>query len=309
MMVLIRRFTPLFWALALAGCGSSGPIASDRAPTPTPTAVPPPPAPQNQALVIAHRGASAYAPEHTFAAWDLAREMGADYLEQDIQQTLDGVLVVLHDDTLDRTARGPEENCTGPVRSKTLAQLRTCEVGSWFNERFPDRAKPEYVNERIPTLEEVFQRYGRDVRYYIETKSPETTDGMMEQRLVDLMDAYGLREPAIRDQQVLIQSFSPLSLLRVQAIDPALPLIQLYAVGARLGMELAASYAVGIGPSAGQVDAALVQRAKALGLMVHPYTVNNPDTQAALLALCVDGMFTDVPDVLLQQRAEAAPCP
>lgn len=302
-------FTTLLFIAGLSGCGSSGPLATEMAPAPAPTPVAAPPEPRNTALVIAHRGASAYAPEHTFAAWDLARTMGADYLEQDIQQTLDGVLVVLHDDTLDRTARGPAENCTGPVRSKTLAQLRTCEVGSWFNERFPERARPEYVNERIPTLEEVFQRYGREVRYYIETKSPETTDGMMEQRLVDLMDAYGLREPAVREQQVLIQSFSPLSLLRVQAIDPELPLIQLYAAGAAQTLEVAASYAIGIGPSAGQVNADLVQRAQALGLMVHPYTVNDPEAQAVLLALCVDGMFTDVPDVLIEQRAAAAACP
>jgi glycerophosphoryl diester phosphodiesterase len=308
-MTLFHKVSTVWLITALiTACGSSGRITDELRPEPTPP-VSLPPAPQNTALVIAHRGASAYAPEHTFAAWDLARAMGADYLEQDIQQTLDGVLVVLHDDTLDRTARGPAENCSGPVRSKTLAQLRTCEVGSWFNERFPERARPEYVNERIPTLEEVFQRYGREVRYYIETKSPETTDLMMEQRLVALMDAYGLREPAIREQQVLIQSFSPASLLRLQAIDPALPLIQLFAAGAGLALEFAATYAVGIGPSAGQVDAALVQRAQALGLMVHPYTVNNPETQAALLALCVDGMFTDVPVVRSAQRALAAVCP
>jgi glycerophosphoryl diester phosphodiesterase len=64
-------------------------------------------------LNIGHRGASGYAPEHTIPAYDLALKQGADYIEIDLQMTADGVLVALHDDTLDRTARGPAENCTG----------------------------------------------------------------------------------------------------------------------------------------------------------------------------------------------------
>ena len=72
------------------------------------------------------------------AAYDLALEMGADYIEQDLQMTSDGVLVVLHDQNLDRTTSGPAENCTGLVISKTLEQIKTCDVGSWFNEEYPD---------------------------------------------------------------------------------------------------------------------------------------------------------------------------
>src|ERR687890_408347 len=71
-------------------------------------------------LNIGHRGASGYAPEHTIPAYDLALEQGADYIEIDLQMTKDGVLVAMHDDTLDRTATGPAENCTGPVIEKTL---------------------------------------------------------------------------------------------------------------------------------------------------------------------------------------------
>jgi len=131
-------------------------------------------------LNIGHRGASGYAPEHTFASYDLALKLGADYLEQDLQQTKDGVLVVMHDETLDRTARGPAANCTGLVRDKTLAQIKTCDVGSWFNQANPSAARPEYVGLRVPTLEEVFRRYGKRVNYYIETKSPESADHMEE---------------------------------------------------------------------------------------------------------------------------------
>ncbi|HKK93888.1 MAG TPA: glycerophosphodiester phosphodiesterase family protein, partial [Longimicrobiales bacterium] len=141
----------------------------------------------NAQTVIAHRGASAYLPEHTFAAWDRAVELGADYIEQDLQMTADGVLVVLHDDTLDRVARGPAEDCTGPVSGKTLAQLQRCEVSSWKIEALRAAGESSRAAElaalppqRIPTLQEVFERYGSDgsVRYYIEIKSPEDAPGM-----------------------------------------------------------------------------------------------------------------------------------
>jgi glycerophosphoryl diester phosphodiesterase len=255
---------------------------------------------------IAHRGASGHAPEHTFASWDLARTMGAHYLEQDLQMTADGVLVVLHDETLDRTARGPAVDCTGSVREKTLEQLRRCEVGSWFNERFPDRARPEYADERIPTLEEVFQRYGTEVRYYIETKQPEEAPGM-EEALLDLLDRYGLTRGAEEEGQVLIQSFSPGSLRLIHDINPRLPLIQL--LGSREHeilplLDGIREYAVGIGPNARGVTPEVMAAAKARGLLVHPYTVNEPVQMRALLELGVDGMFTDHPDRLAEILAE-----
>lgn len=77
-------------------------------------------------------------------------------------------------------------DCTGLVREKTLAQIKTCDVGTWFNETYPKYAKPEYVGLKIPTLEEVFQGYGKGVNYYIETKSPESAPGMEEESLRDI---------------------------------------------------------------------------------------------------------------------------
>ena len=122
-------------------------------------------------LNIGHRGASGYAPEHTILAYDLALEQGADYIEIDLQMTKDAVLVAMHDDTLDRTAVAPpgvpERFCSGPVIKRTLEQIRMCDVGSWFNEANPQYANPEYVGLQIPTLEEIFQRYGTSVNYYI----------------------------------------------------------------------------------------------------------------------------------------------
>jgi glycerophosphoryl diester phosphodiesterase len=258
-----------------------------------------------EVLTIGHRGASGYTPEHTLPAYDLALRMGAEYIEQDLQLTKDDVLVVLHDETLDRTARGPQENCTGSVIDKTLEQIKTCEVGTWFNEENPEYAREEYVGLEIPTLEEVFQRYGSGVNYYIETKNPEEAPGM-EEELLRLMGEYGLTGLAAERRQVLIQSFSPDSLQKIHALDPSLPLIRLYkeeeenSQTIREDLDETQTYAVGIGPSKDDVDRSLVSEAHARSLDVHPYTVNDEQEMEDLISLGVDGMFTNFPDLLAE---------
>ena len=260
-------------------------------------------------LVIGHRGASAYAPEHTFASYDLALALGADYLEQDLQMTKDGVLVVLHDDTLDRTTAGVRR---GRVIDHTLAQLRACDVGSWFNAARPEHARPTYVGQRIPTLDEVFARYADRATFYIETKNPEEAPGM-EEALLELLDSYELRASAAAEWRVLIQSFSEPSLRRVHELDGSLPLIQLLEAGQeepaalRSRLRGVAEYAVGIGPSWRDVDAALIAAARHACLDVHPYTVNDVAAMQRLTALGVTGMFTDVPDRLLALRPRDEP--
>lgn len=279
-------------ALVILGVSSSGASARSAA---------------REAVVIAHRGASAYAPEHTLAAYDLALEQGADYLEHDLQLTADGELVVMHDETLDRTARGPAESCTGLVREKILAQLRQCDVGSWFNEAHPELADPAFVGLRIPTMRQILKRYGARARYYIETKAPEAQPGM-ERALLDVLDEQGLlRKRALRSRRVIVQSFSADSLRRVHERRADVPLVQLfYMSGSPIDvarLDEAAGLAVGVGPEARNVDAALVQSAHERCLDVHPYTVDDPGEMATLLAAGVDGMFTNAPDVLVAQRA------
>ena len=251
-------------------------------------------------LTIGHRGASGHAPEHTLASYDLALAFQADYIEQDLQLTKDGVLVALHDPTLDRTARGPTENCRGLVIEKTLAQIKTCDVGSWFNDTIPRYARPEYVGLRIPTLEEVFQRYGRRAHYYIETKNPEEAPGM-EEALLALLTRYDLRD-VTSPRRVLIQSFSAASLKKLHGLDPRLSLVQLHgggeSVAIREMLDEVKAYAIGIGPSKRLVDAAFVAAAHERCLEVHPYTVNDTTEMQALVTLGVDGMFTDFPDRL-----------
>jgi glycerophosphoryl diester phosphodiesterase len=126
-----------------------------------------------------------------------------------------------------------------------------------------------------------------------------------------MMDKYKLRKPSARSWQVLIQSFSAASLQKIHALDPSLPLIQLNSItdtSERLRAQLdgVASYAVGIGPFLSNVDAALVIAAHERCLEVHPYTVNDSSTMTMLLALGVDGMFTNFPALLDQVLAKRA---
>jgi glycerophosphoryl diester phosphodiesterase len=240
-------------------------------------------------IVIGHRGASGHAPEHTFASWDRALELGVDYIEQDLQMTSDGELVVMHDATLDRTTSG-----SGDVIARSLAEIKELDAGSWFD--------PRFHGERVPSLREVFERYGTRANYYIETKTPEDAPGM-EEKLLALISEFGLRDAAVEKWQVLIQSFSRPSLLKIKEMDDALPLIQLIGKdysSARIQKQLADihGYAAGIGPARTSVDQALVDAAHAHGLVVHPYTVNDESEMRRLIALGVDGMFTDFPDRL-----------
>lgn len=107
---------------------------------------------------VAHRGATGYAPENTIAAFDLAVEMKADYIEIDVQRSKDGELVLIHDTTVDRTTDG-----TGKVGDLTFEQLRSLDAGSWFGEQFE--------GEKIPTFDEILDRYHGKVGILVEMKS------------------------------------------------------------------------------------------------------------------------------------------
>jgi len=279
------------WLTTIAAC------------TTTPGTLGPPPEP----TLIAHRGASVLAPEHTLAAYDLAIEIGADYLEHDLQLTFDGVLVVLHDDTLDRTARGPAENCSGAVAEKTLAQLETCDFGTWFTERDP-AAGNRFAGQRIVSLDALLARYGTSVRYYIETKQPEEAPGM-EEALVSLLAAYNLLPTSSRDRSVVVQSFSTASLRKLHALRPELPLVRLFDEG-ELGTAVDVVFAelskiaVGIGPNHADVDEDLVASAHRHGLVVHPWTVNTRADMHRVLEFGVDGVFTDDSELFVEVRAD-----
>jgi glycerophosphoryl diester phosphodiesterase len=252
-------------------------------------------------IVIAHRGFSYAAPEHTFAAYDQAIEAGADYIEQDVQRTKDGVLVVLHDATVDRTLRGDPRSCSGAVGDHTLAELKSCSAGRWFIDTFPTRARGEYASLRVPTLLEILQRYRNSARFYIETKDPGKYPGI-EREIVEMLRAEGLLTP-IPDSapRVYIQSFSEASLREFKALEPLLPLIRLTPrVGSStltVMVDAIRDYAFGIGPHVDDVDDALVSAVHARCMVLHPYTAESLADVVSLVALGVDGLFTDRPDI------------
>lgn len=259
--------------------------------------------------VIAHRGLSGLAPEHTWEAYDRAIEIGADYIEQDLHMSADGVLVVLHDDFLERTARGPEAHCSGRARKKTLAELRSCDFGSWFGAAFRGQS--------IITLDELLSAYGRTTRYYIETKHPDEMPGMEEKLVAELgrfgfLDGSQSRAPApVEPAPVVIQSFSRDSLEKLLALAPALPRVQLVEPGAlsgrtESGLEEISTYANGVAPNHVDVDAAFVEAAHRHGLWVHPWTVNDVAEMERLIELGVDGIFTDRADRLIALQSHVA---
>ena len=128
---------------------------------------------------IAHRGASSYAPENTFAAFDLAVEMGIGEIEFDVHFTKDSDIIVIHDEALDRTT-----DSTGQVSDRTLEEIQSLDAGSWFDEKFS--------GEKVHTLDEVFDRYKDKLRFHIEIQSEEAE--CLASRTCDLVKAYDLED-------------------------------------------------------------------------------------------------------------------
>jgi glycerophosphoryl diester phosphodiesterase len=247
---------------------------------------------EKEILNVAHRGASGYAPEHTLMSYKMGEQMHGDYIEVDLQMTKDGELIAMHDETLDRTTNG-----TGQVKDYTLEEIKELDAGSWFNEKYPEKAKTEYEGLKVPTLEEVFQTFGKNANYYIETKSPEVYPGM-EEKLAEIVDDYGINKDTL-----LVQSFSSASLLKMNEIDPSIKLVQLmwYTSPAAISdaeVEAIKQYAVGIGPNSAMIDKEYVQKTVQNGLEIHPYTVNEKEEMQKLIEWGVTGMFTNFPDLL-----------
>jgi len=241
---------------------------------------------------VSHRGASGYAPEHTLVSYDMGEKMHGDYIEVDLQMTKDGQLIAMHDEKVDRTTDG-----TGSVKNKTLKEIKELDAGSWFNEKYPEYAKPEYVGLKVPTLEGVFQKFGKNNSYYIETKSPEIYPGM-EKELLRLVDKY-----KINKDKLLVQSFSPESLKIMHELDPSINLIQLisYSSSAVITDEQITEikeYAMGVGPNHTYLNEAYIQKVVNHGLEIHPYTVNDKERMKQLIDWGVTGMFTNFPDLL-----------
>ncbi|PEG09835.1 glycerophosphodiester phosphodiesterase [Bacillus wiedmannii] len=240
---------------------------------------------------IAHRGASAYAPEHTISAYKLGQQLKGDYIEIDLQMTKDGHLVAMHDETVNRTTNG-----TGLVKEHTLEETKQLNAGSFFNEKHPSLAKKEFEDAKVPTLEEIIETFEHNANYYIETKSPDEYPGM-EEKLLEIIKHYEISD------KVIIQSFSEASLQKIHSLDVNIPLVQLLpykktAQLTELEMKKYKTYCIGLGMNYKYIDSAYVKRIQKHGLEVHPFTVDNETDMKKLILWGVDGMFTNYPDRL-----------
>ena len=314
-------------------------------------------------LLIAHRGASGYAPEHTLAGYELAIAQGADFVEQDLQVTKDGALICLHDPDLERTTnvaevfpgratmRDPLETGT-PKRGSytvdfTLAEIKRLDAGSWYNHANPFAAKPAYVGQRVPTMEETIKLVGDRAGLYIELKHFTFYKSLgidPAEKLAAVLRAHGFDRPDKQDR-IFIQSFYKEGLLRMRELAPGYPRVQLLPmetagrekdtaiVTPKLAEEIAA-YAKGAGPSKSLLksadDVAIFHKA---GLVIHPYTFrglssanarrpldetqpNGSTARANIIAdiqrfvgFGIDGGFTDYPELWKEAVAHPAPPP
>lgn len=234
--------------------------------------------PGDQLRVWAHRGASSAAPENTAASDEVARRARAEWIENDVQPTKDGVPVILHDDTVDRTTDG-----TGAVRSLTAAQLAALDAGSWF--------APAFAGQRVPTLAQQLDGLKtRGGNLLLEVKGAHTRDSV--ERIVSEVRGRGM------SSRVFVQSFEPQHLRWMHELAPELPLGLLRStldpdpVAIAKDLELSA-----YNPS----DAALSARPAAIaelheaGVAVNVWTVDDAARWNALEKAGVDGIITNRP--------------
>ncbi|SUD49484.1 Glycerophosphoryl diester phosphodiesterase [Nocardia otitidiscaviarum] len=244
---------------------------------------------------VAHRGASAYAPENTVAATRLAAEQGATMVELDVRRTADDRLVVIRDETLERTtdaaARYPDR-APWRVAEFTLGEIRTLDAGSWF--------APAYAGEPVPELGDVLRALGDGpTGLLLEVKLTDAKDGVAELVSRELRAVPGWADTGPDRRRLMVQSLDWEFLREFHALEPDIPLGGLsQSRPAADELDALAEHSGMVHISADDVDADYVALARARGLEVFAYVVNDTRNMRRLIDVGVDGIMTDVPDVL-----------
>ena len=240
--------------------------------------------------MIAHRGASGVAPENTISAIRAALAQGTDWVEVDVQRSRDGALVLMHDETLDRTTVAPRVfpgRAPWLVGDFTLAELLRLDAGAWFG--------PAFRRVRIPTLLKVLTVLAAPTGLLLEVKDPLLYPGIEEQ-IIEELTVGGFLTAAVAERRLVVSSFDHQAMRRLSELCPALP------VG--LGFELrptdaqlreAASYATEINADILVLDQDLVRRVHELNLSLSVFTVNAHEAVRAALEVGVDGIIGDYP--------------
>jgi glycerophosphoryl diester phosphodiesterase len=273
--------------------------------------------------LIAHRGASGYAPEHTFAAYELAIAQKADFIEPDLAVSRDGVLICLHDDTLERTTNVEDvfpERFSATLKGRngehrwvandfTVAELKKLDAGSWFGS--------EFARAEVPTWDKMLARVRAHagVGVYPELKSPPLYTGRgidMAKIFVDSVKRHGLdRADSLRKTPMIIQSFDRPTIRRMSVELPTVPRVFLTSENEDVSEESLkdlATFATGIAPEKVVIAAhpEMVARAHALGLTVTSWTFKADEKTAYrsvreemaqfLYTFGIDALFTNNPD-------------
>ena len=227
-----------------------------------------------QVLVIAHRGASAAAPENTLAAFRLGADLGADFVELDVQESEDGEVVVVHDSDLMKVGGSPLKIWEAPA-----AALRAVDIGS--------RKGPQFAGERVPTLAEVFALSKGRVRVVVELKSYGHSQ-RLEERVVEIVEAAGVAN------ETIFMSLDHDMIRRLKRLRPS------WRVGVLVAKAIGDLTSLGadfLAVEASMATRPFVRRAHRAGQDVYVWTVNDPAWMLASLANGVDGLITDLPDV------------
>ncbi|MDO3413187.1 glycerophosphodiester phosphodiesterase [Saccharibacillus sp. CPCC 101409] len=238
-------------------------------------------------LIFAHRGASGSRPENTMEAFRRAAALGAGGIETDVQLSLDGEPVLIHDETLSRTA-----GACGRVSDKTYAELRELDAGGWYH--------PDFVGERIPHLDELLELAAQTVIVLnIELKNNILPYTGMEEKVIAAVRGYGL------ERRTILSSFNHYSVALCKRLAPEIRTGLLYMEGLYRPWD----YARSIGADAlhaydPAVQAEWVREARENGVDYHPFTVNDPARIKELIGMGVSGIITDHPDVAMRCLAE-----
>jgi glycerophosphoryl diester phosphodiesterase len=261
---------------------------------------------QKQPLIIGHRGSSALAPENTMAAFARAMADGADGIEFDVRLASDGVPVVIHDASLRRVGLREDK-----VSLLTSTQLAECDVGSWFNQRFPARAQPDYAVEHVPTLRQLFSSCEKSTGVlYLEMK-PGKGEGPLLARAV----SKSIQEHSFHGR-VVVLSFDLAALRAIKDIDSDIRTGALFQPGLfRPGSFIRGKNMVGAALRLGAEEIALhrllarpstLAQASAAGLKVVLWTVDNPSWVEIGRQLGVHALITNNPHAMMLARNSSA---
>jgi len=250
-------------------------------------------APRPDVANIAHRGSSGAAPENTIAAIRLGLAQGSDVIENDIQRTKDGGLVILHDASLARTTDVEEVFPGRPshdVGAFTLAEVKQLDAGSWF--------APQFAGERVPTLREWVAAVGQRAGMLMEAKLPERYPGI-EQDIDKELRSMGEFQRAVKGGRVTMQSFNHVWLRSYADLAPDVPVGLLFGTRpTEVDITLAAQWADQVNPALGVVQESDIARIQQLGLETNVWTVNGGQDMQRAIRWGVDGIITNYPQVL-----------